>query len=270
MLGLRQQVQRDPVRVVVAVGDHQNLGRSGNHVDANPAKHPALGGGDIGVARAGDLVHRRNGFGAVSQRRNRLRPADAVDLIHPRDLRCQQHQRIDHAPGRRASDHQPRHPGNLGRNGIHQHRRGVRGQSPRHIKPRCRDRGPAPAQCRPGIVGPLGVLRHLLFVIGADAGSGKFQCCAVLGQDFGTGAGDLGWTESQGFRRHLEPVKAARQVDQRRIAPRPHVGDDGGGGLIDILGLLALHRKQCPETGFKIGVGAGQEQGHVDLHSAKP
>ena len=58
VLGLRQQVGGDPGRIVVPVGDHQDLRRAGDQVDADLAEHAALGGGDIGIARAGDLVDR--------------------------------------------------------------------------------------------------------------------------------------------------------------------------------------------------------------------
>ena len=58
VLGLRQKVGGDPGGIVVAVGDDQDLRRAGDQVDADLAEHAALGGGDIGVARAGDLVDR--------------------------------------------------------------------------------------------------------------------------------------------------------------------------------------------------------------------
>ncbi len=58
VLGLRQEIGRDPVRIVVPVGDHQDFRRAGDQVDADLAEHAALGGRDIGVARPGDLVDR--------------------------------------------------------------------------------------------------------------------------------------------------------------------------------------------------------------------
>ena len=80
VLGLGQQVGRDPRRVGGGIGDDQHLGRAGDHVDADGAEHLALGGGDVGVARADDLADRRDGLGAVGERADRLRAADAVDL----------------------------------------------------------------------------------------------------------------------------------------------------------------------------------------------
>ena len=83
MLGLGQQVGGDPVRIVAAVGDHQHFRRAGDHVDADRAEHLALGGRDIGVAGADDLGDRADGLGAIGKRGDRLRAADAVDLVTP-------------------------------------------------------------------------------------------------------------------------------------------------------------------------------------------
>ena len=80
VLGLRQQIGRDPAGIAGAVGDHQHFRWSCDHVDADLAEHQPLGGGDIGVAGADDLCDRRDGRGAIGQCRHRLRAADAIDL----------------------------------------------------------------------------------------------------------------------------------------------------------------------------------------------
>ena len=87
VLGLRQQVGGDPVRIVAAVGDHQHLGRAGDHVDADRAEDLALGGRDIGIAGADDLGDRADRLGAIGERGDRLRAADAVDLRRRRQCR---------------------------------------------------------------------------------------------------------------------------------------------------------------------------------------
>ena len=68
VLGLRQEIGRDPGGIGGLVGDDQHFGRAGDHVDADGAEDLALGGGDIGVARPDDLVDRRDGLGAVGER----------------------------------------------------------------------------------------------------------------------------------------------------------------------------------------------------------
>ena len=45
VLGLGQEIGGDPARVAGLVGEDQDLGRSGNHVDAHSAEDDALGGG---------------------------------------------------------------------------------------------------------------------------------------------------------------------------------------------------------------------------------
>ena len=180
MFGLAHQIKRDPVGVVVFVGDHQDLGRASDHVDPDLAKDAALGGCDKCVAGAGDLVHGGDALGAIGQRCDRLGAADAVNLIHPGNPRGQQHQRIEHPIGGGYGDGEAFDPGDLGRNGVHQHRRGVGGKPARHIQPGSRDCRPAPAKGRARRIGPCVVPRQLPLVIGADALGRQFQRLALL------------------------------------------------------------------------------------------
>ena len=59
VLGLRQQIGGDPVRIIVGVGHDQHFRRAGDHVDADRAEHLPLGRRDIGIARPYDLGDRR-------------------------------------------------------------------------------------------------------------------------------------------------------------------------------------------------------------------
>ena len=59
VLGLAQQVSGDQLRIGVAVGDDQQFGRAGGHVDGGAAgqiRRLFLGLGDPGVARSEQLV----------------------------------------------------------------------------------------------------------------------------------------------------------------------------------------------------------------------
>ena len=60
VLGLRQKIGGDPIRIAVLVGDDQHLGRARDHVDADFAEHQALGRRHIGVAGSDDLGDRRD------------------------------------------------------------------------------------------------------------------------------------------------------------------------------------------------------------------
>ena len=77
------------------VGDDQHFRRAGDHVDADRAEHLALGGRDIGVAGPDDLGDRPDRLGAIGERGDRLRAADAVDLRHAGEIGGDQHQRVD-------------------------------------------------------------------------------------------------------------------------------------------------------------------------------
>ena len=56
MFGLGEQIGRDPARVDAVIGGDDHLGRPGDRIDADVPEHQLLGGGDIGVPRADDLV----------------------------------------------------------------------------------------------------------------------------------------------------------------------------------------------------------------------
>ena len=95
VLGLAEQVGGDPGGVLGAVGDHDDLGRAGDQVDADPAEHLALGFGDISVAGPDDLVDRGDGRGAERERGDRLGAADPVDLVDPGQVRRDQDQGVE-------------------------------------------------------------------------------------------------------------------------------------------------------------------------------
>jgi len=81
VLGLGQEVCGHVFRPGRRVRHNQDLTRSGEHVDVDLAEHQALGCVDIDVARARDLVDRRDRGGSVGHGRNRLGTAHTVDLI---------------------------------------------------------------------------------------------------------------------------------------------------------------------------------------------
>ena len=95
MLGLRQQVGGDPFGIVVLSAMTSTSDGPAMRVDADRAEHLPLGGGDVGVAGADDLGHRRDGLRAVGERRHGLRAADAVDLVDAGQPRGRQHQRVE-------------------------------------------------------------------------------------------------------------------------------------------------------------------------------
>ncbi len=188
MLGLAEQIHRHPVGRRAAVGEHQNLGRPGDHVDAANAEHPPLGRGHIGVARADDFVHRGHGGRAVSQSAHRLRPADGEGPAHAGHGRCGQHQRIALA-ARRGHDHDDLlHTRHMRRNGVHQYRRGIGRLAARHIDAHAVEWGDLLAQQSAVFIAVLPALADLLqlaLVVAAHPDGGRLQRAALLRSDGG-------------------------------------------------------------------------------------
>ena len=81
VLGLGQKIGGNPRGIAGLVGDNQHFARPRDHIDADRAEHLPLGCGDIGVARSHDLHHRRDAPRAIGQSRDRLRAADAINLV---------------------------------------------------------------------------------------------------------------------------------------------------------------------------------------------
>ena len=71
VLGLGDEIGGDPGGIGRAIGDDEHFGGAGDHVDADLAEDLALGGGDIGIAGADDLVDRLDGGGAIGERARR-------------------------------------------------------------------------------------------------------------------------------------------------------------------------------------------------------
>ena len=86
MLGLGHQVGRDYHGLGRGIGQHADLGGTGDHVDAHIARDNLLGSGDKGVARAGDFIDTRNCLGTVRQRGHGLSAAHHIDFVHAAEL----------------------------------------------------------------------------------------------------------------------------------------------------------------------------------------
>ena len=122
VLGLAQQVGGGPLRIVLGVGDDDDLAGAGDHVDADDAIDLALGLRDPGVAGAGDDVDRRDAACAISERGDRLRAADAPHFIDAGQVRGGEDERVDLAIGGGGDHHQTLDAGDLGGDGVHQQR----------------------------------------------------------------------------------------------------------------------------------------------------
>ncbi len=263
VFGLRQKIGGDPVRVAGPVGEDQDFGRPGDHVDADLAEHDALGRGDIGIARTDDLGDRRDGRGAVGERRNRLRPADAVDLVNAGDLRRRQHQRRQDAAWRRHHHDQPRHAGDLGRHCIHQHRRRIGGGAAGHVKPDCLDRGPAGAKFDAERIGEAIVARQLPAVKRLDAIAREGKRIDRFAVARRCRPSDLLGRHPQSGRVDREPIELLGVFAQRDVTARRDVGYDGANRRLDVGRHFALGVKEGAELLGEIGGARVETDGHL-------
>ena len=248
MLGLRQKIGGDPGGIVLAVGDDQDLRRAGDEVDADLAEHAALGGGDIGVAGAGDLVDRRDRLRAVGQRGHGLGAADAPDLVGAGDLGRQHDQRIEHAARRRHDHDDARHARHLGRHDVHQHRGRIGRRAARHVDADRLERPIAGAEPRAGGVGEVDVLGQQRAMEGLDAPGGEGERLALRRRHLGRRGVPLGIGDAQARRIGVDLVELLRVLDDRRVAAGAHIGDDVGHDAIDVLVGVAI----APQEGRKV------------------
>ena len=150
VLGLAEQVRRDEPGIGAAVGEHRDLGRASEQVDADRPEELALRLGDVGVAGADDHVHRLEALDPVRQGGQRLDAADAEDLVRAgRDHRVEL-RRVDAVTlARRRDRDDPVDPRGLGRDDRHQRRGDERIQAAWRVGPdRCHGQVPV-AEDRP-------------------------------------------------------------------------------------------------------------------------
>ena len=165
MLGLAEQIGGDPVRIILAIGNHHDFRRTGHHVDADHPEHLPFRLRDPGIAGTGDDIDGFDLFRTISERCDRLGATNAPDFVDPGQLRRRQHQRIDGAAiGRRDHD-DPLDTGSLGRNRVHQHRRRIGRTTTGNIDARALDGVPAGPDPDSSLVHIVPVFRELPFMV---------------------------------------------------------------------------------------------------------
>ena len=126
VLCLREQVDGGEEGVGVVIGDDEDLGGSGEQIDADLAEELALGLGDVGVARSGDEVDRCDRLGADRHSGDGLHAAEHVDLVRAGELHGRDRRRGDLAADRRRARDDTRHAGDLRGDDRHVRRGGQR------------------------------------------------------------------------------------------------------------------------------------------------
>ena len=234
MLGLGHQVCRDHHGLGRGIGQHADLGGTGDHIDTHITRDNLLGSGDKGVTRAGNLVDARNGLGAVRQRGHGLGAAHHIDFVHSAELCRGERVGADKAVLLRRGHHNHAlDAGDLGGNGIHEHGGGILRATARHVDAGRRERGHLNAEHRAIRTRGKPALLDLALVELANLTRGLLE------------RGDKGRVEAlkrgidlllrQAEALQLNAVKTLTVIAHRGIAVGAHVGHDIAGGVDDVL-----------------------------------
>ena len=245
MFRLGQHVGGDIGRPGAVIGDDQDLGGSGDHIDAHHPRHLALGLGDKLVARTDDDVDFGDGLGTEGEGGNRPGRADLVDFSDADLLRRHQQMGINLAAAVRRGYHDPSvNPGDAGRNAVHQHRRHQRGgaaPAPRHVESGGIDGPHQSADDAPVLAGLQPAVLHFPFVKSLDALDGDLEAQPEVRMDLGIGGLQFGSRYLQAFGRHLRRIETPAEFENGRILFRLHPPQDllDGGPAGRIRGLKA-------------------------------
>ena len=226
VFGLREQVGRSEGGWGLGIGDDHHLGGAGGHVDGDgPGGKQLLGGGDVLVARAEDLVHLGDALRAVCHRGDGLGAAQLEDALHPAIGGCVEHFRVDLAiPAGGGAEHHFAAAGDPGGDGEHQHGgeqgRGAAGNVEADLPDRD---GTLPAAHAGGGL-HADLPRALGFVEGADVALGVGDGLPDLAADARLRFPDLVPAHLDGFERAA--VNLQRELAQRRVALLANAPED--------------------------------------------
>ena len=239
MLGLGHQVGRDHHGLGRGVGQHADLGGTGDHIDTHVTRNNLFGSGDKGVARAGNLVDARNGLGTVRQCGHGLGAAHHIDLVHAAELCRGERVGADQAVLLRRGHHDHAFDaGHLGGNGVHKHGGGILRATARHIDAGRRERGHLNAEHRAVRARSKPALFDLALVELANLACSLFERRDKGGiKAFERGI-DLLLRQTEALQ--LNTVKTLAVIAHRGIAVGTHVCHDIAGGVDDVLRQHAL------------------------------
>ena len=121
MLGLAEQVSGDKAGLRRLIRKNGDLAGSGDGIDPHKSIDCLFGKGDKDIARSYDLIHLRDGLGAVGKGSDRLRAAHLEDPVNAGLPGCNQGVRVHRSPAARGGHDDLLHPCHLRRNHVHQH-----------------------------------------------------------------------------------------------------------------------------------------------------
>ncbi len=234
VLRLGQQVGGDARGRSAGRRDDHDLGRPGVPVDADIRGDVPLGRRDPGVARPRDQVDGTDRLRAVGERRDRVGPAHAPDLVHPDEVHnVPQHRTVPVRLGRRRDD-DLLHAGEPGRHRGHQHGRRIGKAAARHVEahPPNGDATLLDPNAVPVDAFHAGPTQQCA-VIRLDRGPGAIDRLGHLGVDGGRVRRRTGSQSQRIGRERLEAVETAHRLKQGRVAAGADAVRDLRGGLPD-------------------------------------
>ena len=255
MLGLGQEIGGDPCRIVLRIGHHQDFRRTRDQIDADLAEHASLGGGNVGIARSGDLVDGADRSRAIREGRHGLGTTDPPDLVGAGNSGRQHDQRVQDSVGGRHDHDDPPDARHLGGHDVHQNRRGIGRGATRHVDAGRVDRQVARAEPRARGIDEVDVLRQQRAVKRFDTPGGKLEGRALCRRHLVRGGGAFPLGDAQACGIGLEAVELARVVDQRRVAAGAHVGHDVGHEAIDTFVGVPVAAEEACERPLEAGRG---------------
>src|SRR5579883_1798911 len=248
MLLLNQQIAGQQFGVRARVGQENRFAATGRQADIDSAIEQAFSRRNVAAAGSGNLMHTRNRLRAISQSRDSLHPAHAIDLMHPAQVRRDQRGGVHRAirRGRRA-DNDPGDARDAGRRCQHiQHRR-ERALAARNVKPNRRDWRDLLARdhARRNLGEPL-LMRHLPRVESAYIGDSPFQRLAYLWIEARMRLLNLRAAHAQPRRIKLHPVKLCGELQQRFIPALAHSSEQRAHILDQRVNLKLSPAQQAP------------------------
>ena len=280
VLGLTEQIHGYPIGRRAAIGQHQYFRGSGNHVNANRAKHAPFGRRHVRIPRASDFVDPRHRGSAVGHGRDSLRPADGECTTDTSHIRRRQYQFVtltacgglaatDCAACGHAAAHRCRyHHDDLAntcymrRYGIHQQARRVSRFAAWHVNTcavQGRDFLAEQTAVGVAVLPAFAAGFFLCLVVAANTRSGVLQrtflrLWQAIECSFEIRLLQLQLSHASG----LQAIKACGVVQHGSVAARFHIRKNVSHALLNSGIGIGRPMQALLKQGFKIGLGSGQ------------
>src|SRR5271156_97614 len=218
MLGLRQQIRRDPAGLAALRKDHRFRGPS-MQIDRAIRAHELLRRGHVTIPRPEYFIHSRKVARPVSQCGNPLSPADPRDRLHPKKIsRCKQF-------GARlgANNHDAPHPSHLRRHHGHQQSRDQRKSPAGNVAPDRFNRSHDLADPHAALNIKRPSHRHLFFSHAPDIPRRLAHSAHEASVHDASSSAKIAPPNPHRPAANISAIKPQGPLDKRPIPPPPHI-----------------------------------------------